>query len=124
MPVLKHAKKKLRQDKNRTLKNRKVRELYKDLVKKARVSPTKANLSAAFSSIDKAAKENIIHENKAARLKASLTKLDTKSDAKSDGKVKAAPAKVEEKPAVKKEAVSKTTKKVATKKATKKSSKK
>ena len=74
MPVLKHARKKLRQDKQRTLKNKKVRELYKDMVKKAKSNPSKENLAAAFSSIDKAAKHFLIHDNKAARLKASLTK--------------------------------------------------
>jgi small subunit ribosomal protein S20 len=74
MPVLKHARKKLRQDKKRTLRNKRVRELYKSFVKKAKANPTPEALAQAFSSIDKAAKQNIIHENKAARLKSSLTK--------------------------------------------------
>lgn len=75
MPILKHAKKKLRQDKNRTLKNKKVRALYKSLIKKAKKEPTKENMSAAFKQIDKAAKNNIIHDNKAARLKSALSKV-------------------------------------------------
>lgn len=74
MPILKHAKKKLRQDKKRALKNKELRDLYKKAVKNARKSPTEKNISLAFSQIDKAAKNYIIHANKAARLKASLTK--------------------------------------------------
>ena len=80
MPLLKHAKKKLRQDKKRTLKNKKVRELYKSLVKKAKTDPTEKNVSAAFSSIDKAAKHHIIHSNKAARLKSSISKGSTETE--------------------------------------------
>jgi len=75
MPVLKHAKKKLRQDKKRTLANRKVKDAYKKLFKAAVKAKTADAVSKAFQSIDKAAKQNILHENKAARLKSSLSKL-------------------------------------------------
>ncbi len=75
MPLLKHAKKKMRQDKKRTLRNKRVRVVYRELLKKARQKPTKENLSKAFSSVDKAAKNHLIHNNKAARLKSSLSKL-------------------------------------------------
>ncbi len=101
MPVLKHAKKKLRQDKKRTLKNKKVRVLYRDLIKKAKLEPTLTSISAAVQQIDKAAKKNIIHKNKASRLKSSLSKLTLGAKA-------AVPSK---KPAAKK-----TTKKAAAKK--------
>lgn len=74
MPVLKHAKKKLRQDKKRTLRNKTIRNLYKKLIKKAEATKTAEAVSAAFQQIDKAAKENIIHTNKAARLKSSLSR--------------------------------------------------
>lgn len=77
MPVLKHAKKKLRQDKKRTATNKKVKDLYKDLVKAAKANPTKETVSKAFQGIDKATKSFIIHKNKAARLKSSLSKLVT-----------------------------------------------
>lgn len=118
MPVLKHARKKLRQDKKRTLRNKRVREVYKDFVKKAKANPTTENLSVAFSRIDKAAKQNIIHENKAARLKASLTKGTNETKERKETPLRqgsAGQAKVEKKPA-KKATVKKTTKK-ATKKA-------
>lgn len=82
MPVLKHAKKKLRQDKKRALKNKTLRESYKRAIKTAKAQPNDKNISAAFSQIDKAAKHNILHENKAARLKAALAKGSTKSSPK------------------------------------------
>lgn len=81
MPVLKHAKKKLRQDVKRTRQNKRVKTLYKDLLKKAKATPNTETMSAAFSSIDKAAKLFVIHKNKAARLKSSLAKIASGGDA-------------------------------------------
>ena len=75
MPLLKHAKKKLRQDKKRTDKNRAMKVLYRGLIKEARKNATPDAISSAFQSIDKAAKNNLLHKNKAARLKSSLSKL-------------------------------------------------
>ncbi len=76
MPLLKHAKKKQRQDKKRTDKNRVFKTLLRSLVKTAKTSKAAEDISAAFSSIDKAAKNHILHKNKAARMKSSLSKLD------------------------------------------------
>lgn len=75
MPVLKHAKKKLRQDKKRTLLNKKMKETFRSLLKKARVNPTAEAVSLAVSAIDKAEKNNLMHKNKAARLKSALSKV-------------------------------------------------
>jgi small subunit ribosomal protein S20 len=75
MPLLKHAKKKLRQDKKRTLQNKAVKVLYRGLLKDARKEATAENVSKAFQAIDKAAKHHLVHKNKAARLKSSLSKL-------------------------------------------------
>ncbi len=104
MPVLKHAKKKLRQDKQRTLQNKKVKDLYKKLVKKAREVKSEKAITVAFSSVDKAVKNNIIHKNKGARLKSSLAKITSKSASKPVAAKKAAPAKktASKKPAAKK----------------------
>jgi len=77
MPLLKHAKKKLRQDKKPTEKNRKIKEVFKKLLKKAKEVKTPEAVNSAVSSIDKAAKKNILHKNKAARLKAALSKTVT-----------------------------------------------
>src|SRR3989344_4008500 len=74
MPVLKHAKKKLRQDKKRTLDNLKIKNTYKKLLKAARAKKSADALAMAYQAIDKAAKNHIIHDNKAARLKSSLAK--------------------------------------------------
>jgi len=92
MPVLKHAKKKLRQDKKRTVTNKKVKDLYKDLVKGAKANPTPETISKAFHGIDKAVKNFIIHKNKAARMKSSLSKLIA-GDKKQAAKSEAAPVK-------------------------------
>lgn len=75
MPVLKHAKKKLRQDKKRTIDNLKIKTTYKKLLKAAKVKKSPEAVALAYKAIDKAAKKNVIHDNKAARLKSSLTKV-------------------------------------------------
>lgn len=75
MPVLKHAKKKLRQDKKRAFDNLKIKNNYKKLLKAARAKKSADALALAYQAIDKAAKKNIIHDNKAARLKSSLANV-------------------------------------------------
>lgn len=93
MPLLKHAKKKLRQDKQRTLKNKSVRSVYKSALKTARENPTEPNVTKAFSLVDKAAKHNLIHDNKAARLKSSLSKVKDQKGTKTETPTKSKPAK-------------------------------
>lgn len=75
MPVIKSAKKKLRQDKKRTIRNAKQETMLKDAIKAAKKSPSLKTVQKATSLADKAAKKFIIHKNKAARLKSSLSKL-------------------------------------------------
>jgi len=75
MPVIKSAKKKLRQDKKRTLNNKKLRDLLKTALKAAGKKSTSENISKAFKAIDKAAKARIIHKNKAGRMKSALAKV-------------------------------------------------
>ena len=75
MPVIKSAEKKLRQDKKREIRNNIARNLLKKGLKVARKTPTKENISKATKIIDKLAKKNLIHKNKAARLKSALSKL-------------------------------------------------
>lgn len=74
MPILKHAKKKLKQDKRRTAENKKFKVTFKKLVKKAKEDRTPESVSKAFSSVDKAAKKNVLPKNRAARIKSALTK--------------------------------------------------
>jgi len=75
MPITKQAAKKMRHDRNRTTQTISIRESLRTLVKAMRKTPSAKTLTKAFSALDKAAKRNIIHDNKAARLKASLARL-------------------------------------------------
>lgn len=121
MPLLKHAKKKLKQDKKRTIKNKKIKDTYKSLVKKAKEKTTPETVSKAFSAVDKAAKKNILSKNKAAHLKSSLTKVKTTEAAPKQAEKKETPKQAETKKAAK--PVAKATKSSGAKK-TKPSSKK
>ena len=75
MPVTKQAIKKVRQDERKTAINLKIKRAYKKTVSAFRRKPTAQGLVAVFKAADKAAKTNIIHKNKAARIKSRLTKL-------------------------------------------------
>lgn len=70
MPRIKSAKKALRQNRQRAIKNRAVKNRLKALIK----SISATNISQAFSVLDKAVKNNLLHKNKAARIKSRLTK--------------------------------------------------
>lgn len=78
MPVIKSAKKKLRQDKKRTEKNELIESSLKIAIKKAKKAPTETNVRKATSLADKAAKKHVIHSNKASRIKSSLSRLSPK----------------------------------------------
>ena len=75
MPILKNAKKALRRDQRRTTVNLKVRNRMKLAVKAARDSKDASKLPAAYQAIDRAQKKNLLHKNKAARMKSQLAKL-------------------------------------------------
>lgn len=74
MPVTKQAIKKVRQDERKTTFNLLKKRAYKQAVKDYLKKPTAAALQKAFSALDRAAKVNIIHKNKASRLKSQLSK--------------------------------------------------
>lgn len=74
MPLLKQARKKMRHDKRRTIANSHKKIALKKLVKQMRKTPTSKNLTPVFSALDKAVKTNLIHKNKANRLKSRLSK--------------------------------------------------
>ncbi len=75
MPAIKSAKKKLRVDRKRESANKKIKALVNITIKKAQRKPTQKSIQEAFSIIDKEVKKNIIHKNKAARIKSRLSKL-------------------------------------------------
>ncbi|HSW96272.1 MAG TPA: 30S ribosomal protein S20 [Candidatus Saccharimonadales bacterium] len=82
MPLIKSAKKKLRQDKKRQKRNKSTKDFLKEVLKKARQNPTVESIRIAVKTTDKAVKKQLIHKNKAARVKSSLSKLisgETKS---------------------------------------------
>ena len=79
MPITKQATKKMLSDRKRTIVNTGIREKFKKLVKMMRKKPSKNALSQAYTALDKAAKKNIIHPNKAARTKSRLSQLLRKS---------------------------------------------
>jgi len=75
MPVTKSAQGALKQQQRRLQENKRTKRLYKKSIKDFKENPNEKNLSRAFSQIDRAAKKNVIHKNKAARLKTQLPKL-------------------------------------------------
>ncbi len=74
MPILKNAKKALRASKRKQIVNRGVKTQVKTNLDKVLKGKEAKDLPAAFSAIDKAVKKNLIHKNKAARLKARASK--------------------------------------------------
>lgn len=72
----------MRKDKLRTKRNRVREDNLKTLIKKVRLEKTGENLTAVFSALDKAVKVNLIHKNKANRLKSRLSKGVTQTPSK------------------------------------------
>lgn len=69
MPITSSAKKALRRDIHRTQVNRKIRSQMKSVLDAVKANPDTKTVSQAYAVLDRAAKKNIIHKNKAARLK-------------------------------------------------------
>jgi small subunit ribosomal protein S20 len=78
MPIIKSAKKKVRVGKRNLAQNLRYKEAMQKAVKayykEKDTKKKEKKLSLAFSAIDKMVKINLIHKNKAARLKSSLVK--------------------------------------------------
>lgn len=76
MAYHKSSKKRIRQDETKTAQNKYVAKTMRNAVKKLRLETNKDAAAAALpkvvSMIDKLAKKNVIHKNKAANLKSSL----------------------------------------------------
>ncbi|MBI3283184.1 30S ribosomal protein S20 [Candidatus Curtissbacteria bacterium] len=75
MPVTKQAIKKVRQDRRKTAINLRRKLVYKKAVHDFRRQPTEKTLNLVFKTLDRAAKTNVIHPNKAARLKSRLSRM-------------------------------------------------
>lgn len=73
MPVIKSAIKKLRQDRVREARNDEFRKKLRDTLRQTKKSTADITvLKEAYSIIDKATKKNLLHANKAARLKSQI----------------------------------------------------
>lgn len=75
MPVTKSAKKAMHRDRQRKKFNLLTEKAYKLALKEVRKKPTLATLAKVSQRLDRAAKKQVIHKNKAARLKSRLAKL-------------------------------------------------
>lgn len=75
MPITKGAIRKQRADKRKTKINLDVKKAFKEAVSKMRKSPTSKNLITVYQKLDRASKSQVIHKNKASRLKSRLSKL-------------------------------------------------
>jgi len=110
MPLTSSAKKALKQDRAHREINDLTRHKVKSAVKAARLAiaagekDTKTKLDAAYRELDIASKKNIIHKNRAARLKSRLAKKVAKISTAEDTAI------------AKKPAIKKTSAKTATKK--------
>ncbi len=98
MPVTKSARKKLRKDRKRESQNKKIRASLEKAIKEVKKSATEKRVQEVFSLIDKASKKNIIHKNRAARIKSSLSKLINRTPAKTAGKSAKSPQKKSKSP--------------------------
>lgn len=97
MPVIKSAKKKLRKDLKRKIRNKNFQKLVKEAIKKAQEKKTIQGVRKAISLVNKAAQKKIIHKNKAARLTSKLSKLIDYSKKRKSKKEKTTKKKVEKK---------------------------
>lgn len=79
MPRIKSAKKRMRQTKTRTARNKAARSELRTVIKKVRAAGTPAAAAAAMKDaeamIDRAGRKNIVHRNTAARTKSRLARL-------------------------------------------------
>lgn len=74
MPVTKTAKRALRSSKKKGKVNSAVLSTLEIAMRTAKKSLTAKNIQKVFSLTDRAAKNKVIHKNKAARIKSSLSK--------------------------------------------------
>ena len=75
MPVTKQAIKKVRADRCKAIINLRLKKALKKAIVTFRKKPSSSLLTAVYKAADKAVKGNVIHENKASRIKSRLSKL-------------------------------------------------
>lgn len=75
MPILKNAIKALKVSQKKTIANSQIKSKIKTALDDMKKSPSAEKLSTAFSALDRGVKRHILQKNKAARTKASLSKM-------------------------------------------------
>lgn len=75
MPIIKSAKKAMRQTEKRTANNQQIKKSIKTAFKAFKATPTAENLAKAQSEYDKAVKKGLMKKNTASRRKANLAKI-------------------------------------------------
>lgn len=94
MPVIKSAKKKLRRDRKIEKTNKLFKNKFANALKEAKKSKTGEKIKIAVKLTDIAVKKNLIHKNKAARIKSSLSKLSGKTKITAKSVSKTSPKKI------------------------------
>lgn len=93
MPLTKSAKGALKVDRRRKEENDLIRAKIKSAVKGARLSIATSSdnvaekIQALYKELDMAAKKNVIHKNKAARLKSRITRSASKIESTTEKKI-------------------------------------
>lgn len=75
MPIIKNAKKALRQTQKRTRANQSQKMLLQTKLRAFKKGRNQKSLASLYSLVDKLAKRGTIHRNKAAHLKSRLSRL-------------------------------------------------
>ena len=98
MPIIMSAKKALRGSKVKTARNEKNRTKFRQAIKKTlklielgEMKLAEQQLRSTYKAVDKAAKSNVIHKNKAANIKSRLTRKVQAKVKKTKKNVKTAP---------------------------------
>jgi small subunit ribosomal protein S20 len=108
MPIIKSAKKRVKQTRKATARNARVKRSLRSALKAFGRKPSGAGHSKAQSNLDKAAKKGLVHKNKVARKKRQLAKAAKKAGVKQTASVKkTAPKKAAPKKTVAKKAPAK-----------------
>lgn len=90
MPIIKSAKKRVKQARKATVRNAKTKRSLRESIKNFVKKPTAAAQSKAQSDLDKAAKKGLVHKNKVARKKRQLAAAAKKAGVKPSAAKKAA----------------------------------
>lgn len=102
MPIIKSAKKRVKQTRKATVRNAKTKRSLRESLKSFMKKPTAASHNQAQSNLDKAAKKGLVHKNKVARKKKQLAAEAKKAGVKPASTRKATPKKTTAKPTAKK----------------------